>query len=244
MHHRFQGFFWNLYQHLESQWFVHDIHPDSIDCTVYMGNEAFRDAHLTSATPFTDHLIETPYYSVEAYTMNHQGPSIAYVVRESSRINVDTSELANLGLAPGSWLKQIKDERMADSTLVDIKGTSYTLGDLRQQLLVETPGQSIAYLTDFLMDMSAQERLIPVLRDCTFMICETQYRAADEELARRNFHMTSVQVADVARRAHVQELILFHVSDRYDRAGWSALLNEARAIFPQTRFPDTWSIES
>jgi ribonuclease Z len=242
MHHRFQGFLWNLYQHLESQWCVNDIHPDHVNCTRYMGNQAFQEATLISTTPFTARIIETPHYSIDAYTMDHQTPSMAYIVREASRINVDTSKLASMGLKPGGWLKQIKDSKIADSTTVEMNETSYTLGELRRELLVETLGQSIAYLTDFLMDAAAQERLIPVLQGCTFMICETQYRAADEELARRNFHMTSVQVAETARRANVQELILFHVSDRYDRAEWAELLNEARAIFPNTRFPDGWSI--
>lgn len=201
MHHRFQGFLWNIYQQLESQWHVNDIHPDHIKGTRYLGNQAFREVHPIDPKPYTGHLIETPHYTVDAYTMRHQGPSMAYIIREASRLNVDTAKLASMGLTPGSWLKQIKDQSLADSTRVDIKGASHTLGELREQLLVQTPGQSLAYLTDFLMDTEAQEQLIPALKDCTFMICETQYRAADEDLAQRNFHMTSQQVADVAHRA-------------------------------------------
>ena len=64
------------------------------------------------------------------------------------------------------------------------------------------------------------------------VVCECQDRLADAELARRNFHMTAGQVAELARRAGVGELVLFHVSDRYIVAEWRELLAEARTIFP------------
>jgi ribonuclease Z len=242
MQHRFRGFLWNLYQHLTSKWYVHDIYPDHIAATHFNANEAFAEAHAIDVKMVNAVILDTLEYSVEAYTMNHQTPSIAYIVREKPRTNVNIAQLAAMGLQSGRWLQQVKDTRIVAETVVEISGKSYTLAELREQLLTETPGQSLAYLTDFKMDTDAQSRLVPVLQGCTFMICESQYRAADGELAERNYHMTCVQAAETAKQANVQELILFHVSDRYEKPEWHELLNEACAIFPNTHFPEGWSL--
>ena len=104
-----------------------------------------------------------------------------------------------------------------------------------------TPGDSVAYLTDFLLDDTAAGRLAEALKGVGSVVCESQYRDADLELARRNYHMTAVQAASLAARAGVGRLVLFHLSDRYRPEEWAGLLAEARAVFPATAFPDHWA---
>ena len=64
----------------------------------------------------------------------------------------------------------------------------------------------------------------------------------DRDLAVKNHHTTTQQVARLARDAGVGQLHLFHLSDRYDRAGWLSQLAEARAIFPASGFPEAWGL--
>ena len=45
------------------------------------------------------------------------------------------------------------------------------------------------------------------------------------------------------QRAHVEELVLFHLSARYEQADWAEMLREAREIFPNAHFPDGWNLE-
>lgn len=242
MQHRFQGFLWNLYHDLASQWDVHDIYPDRVEVTRYQANEAFSRAYPLASSPYREVIIDTPEYSICAYHMDHQTPSMAYLMREKPRINVDTTRLEELGLRPGEWLKNLKTPQANEAPSIEIDGTAYPLADLRRELLTETAGDSLAYLTDFILNQQAQERLAKILQGCQVMICESQYRQADWELAQRNYHMTASQVAETARLAQVQQLILFHLSDRYDKQEWAALLEEAQAIFPKTAFPDGWLI--
>ena len=242
MQHRFQGFLWNLHQNLASQWDVHEIYPDRVEVTRYRANEAFSRAYPLPSYPYHEVIIDTPEYSVYAYQMDHQAPSMAYLVREKPRINVDTTRLEELGLRPGGWLKNLKTPEAGEAPLIKIDGKSYPIADLRRNLLIETAGDSIAYLTDFIMDQQAQERLARVLHGCKVIVCESQYRQADWELAQRNYHMTASQVAEMARLAQVQQLLLFHLADRYEKREWAALLEEAQAIFPKTAFPEGWLI--
>lgn len=243
LHHRFRGFLWNLYEGEPGVWRVHDIYPDRVEAARFDADEAFATAHAEGARARTGQLIlDQPAYTVEAFQMDHQTPSLAYVVRERPRLNVDEGRLAALGLAPGAWLRQVKEWVPGGAAEIAVGGTLHDVERLRAALLVETPGDSLAYLTDFLLDAAAQERLTPALHGIRTVICECQYLDEDADLAARNYHMTPSAVATLARRADVGRLILFHVSDRYRRDGWVRMLAEARAIFPQTEFPPEWRI--
>jgi ribonuclease Z len=240
MQHRFQGFLWNLHHEAAGVWDVHDISPDRIEATRFYTNEAFAVAHPLPPRPGSAVILETPEYSVFALQMDHLTPSMVYLVQEKPRLNVETARLEALGLRPGAWLQALKTPRADESPTLELEGKTYALADLRRELLSETPGQSLAYLTDFLMNPPAQERLANALQGCTVIICESQYRQADRELAERNYHMTAAQAAETARLANAQQLLLFHLSDRYRKEEWADLLAEARAIFPNTAFPTGW----
>ncbi len=240
MQHRFQGFLWNLHHDAAGCWDVHDIYPERVEVTRFYTNQAFAEAHPQPAQPATPAIIDTPEYTVQAFQMNHLTPSMAYLVREAPRLNIDVSRLDALGLRSGGWLQAVKMPQPGEAETLEIDGKTYPLADLRRALLTETPGQSLAYLTDFLMDEPALERLASVLQGCDTIICESQYRQADHELAARNYHMTAAQAAELARRANARRLILFHLSDRYPQEDWPALLAEAQAIFPNTTFPKGW----
>jgi len=169
--------------------------------------------------------------------MDHMTPSLAYVLRELPRTNVDSARLAALGLAPGAWLQQLK---AGSGGVITIAGVEYDGDTLRAALLSSTPGDSLAYCTDFLLDNTAAARLTPLVAGIDMLFCESQYRAEDAELAQRNFHMTAPQVARLARDAGVNSLTLIHVSERYRAPELQTMLDEAQAIFPATRFPAHW----
>ena len=178
---------------------------------------------------------------MDAFHLHHGTPSIGYLVREKPRRNVDIARLATMGLKPGPRLAQVK-EKSADTDIVEVEGVHYRLGDLRQQLIVETAGKSIAYLTDFLLDDEAMDFLSSALRDCHTIVCEGQYRHSDLKLARKNFHSTTLLAATLAHKAQADELVLFHLSERYEPSVWLEMLEEAREVFPNTRFPVEWNL--
>lgn len=238
LHHRFRSYLWNLHENLGAIWRVSDIGETEIKTWRYELPEAFETAHEEAALVREGRMIlDEDDFIVEAMTLDHLTASMAYKVTEKTRWNIDPQRLASLGLKPGPWLKALKDPAaLPDDAMVEGRRA----GELRTELLVPTPGDAVAYLTDFLLDETAAERLVPWLAGCRHVVCESQYRAADLELARKNYHMTSVQAAALARDAGVGELVLFHVSGRYVREERAALLAEAREVFPAARFPEGW----
>ncbi len=239
LHHRFRGYWWNLIDGSPGTWRVHEVTPEAVCSTRYFAAEAFAHRHEDSVTPFGGLLVQTADYSVEAVLLNHGGPSLAYLVREPNRRNIQPERLASLGLRPGPWLQELA-KGAADGS-VEIDGKSHRLSELRDALWTESAGGSVAYLTDFLLDPATEDRLAVWLSGCQTMVCEAQYRHADLELATKHHHTTVRQVAQLAARAGVERLVLIHLSQRYSAPEWASMLAEAKEVFPATEFAEEWS---
>jgi ribonuclease Z len=242
MSHRFQGFTWNLHHDQHASWTVCDIHENTVVPCTFRLSEAFSRQHMQPESGKEGGvIIDTPDCLVKAIEMDHKAPCMAYCVREKEKINVEPGKLKELDLKPGPWLKVVKDSPTSEEVLA-LGDTEYTIKDLADKLVVCTPGKSIAYLTDFLMDERARSRLAEFLYGCDTIICEAQYRHVDIELSRRNYHMTTKLAAELAAHCNAGELVFFHLSDRYEANEYLAMLEEAREIFPNTAFPREWGI--
>jgi ribonuclease Z len=242
LHHRFRGFIWNRYHDQSASWKVYDVYPDHIVGYRFELQEAFAIAHDAPQQPISGGVIlDEDHFTVQTATMDHLIPSMAYLISEKPRQNIDQSRLAAIGIKPGPWLQAVKDVSRRQGTIT-IDNRPYPLPELRESLLVESGGDTIAYLTDFRLDEKAMSTLVPWLSGCRTIVCESCYRHADLALADRQHHMTARQAAELARRAGSEQLILIHLSDRYSPDEQLKLLAEARQIFPQTRFSEHWGL--
>lgn len=66
------------------------------------------------------------------------------------------------------------------------------------------------------------------------LIHEATFSAKDEMLAKEYFHSTTIQAAKVAKEAGASQLLLTHISARYQKEEVNMLLEEAREVFPNT----------
>lgn len=234
--HRLQGYWWNHAPQLRATWRIHEVDDAAVHTWRFELHEAFEIAHDEGRTPRTGPLIETPHLRVDAVPLQHQGPCLGYVLREPGRVNVDPAGLTRLDLTPGPWLAALK----AGAEEVEIAGERRPAAPLRAELLREEAGDSLAYLTDFLLDEAELDRLAPLLAGVRTLYLEAQYAPADADLAARNHHTTTEQGATLAARAGAQELVLLHLSRRYREADWREMLRAAQAIFPAARFAESW----
>lgn len=238
MSHRFQGYWWNLNESMDATWFVHDIHSDRIETCRFELREAFSKIHEFKTERHEGTIIESDQFNVNAFILDHHGPCVAYKITEKPKFNIDTSRMSKLGLRPGPWLHQLKNQSITGT--IQINGCSHDISTLRQDLLVSSAGDSVAYVTDFHVNDTGMDQLANWLRGCGRVLCEAQYMDSDIELAVRHFHMTTKRVGRLAAKAGIGELILFHLSRRYQISDWKAMLEECRAEFPQTRFSNEW----
>jgi len=242
IHHRLRGYIWNLAAGSPGEWLVSEIGTEKIHTVRLLSSEGFATRHELEAEPYRGATYSGDCFVVDAFALDHGTTSMGYIVRENVQRNVATDVLSELGMHPGPWLQYLKDERNTkDEDDIDVHGKSYKAGFLREEILEETPGDSISYLTDFRLEDSREEdRLVQYLKRCKVMVCENNYRNAEAELAAKHHHLTSREVANLADRVAPEKLILFHLSDRYTTEDWRAQLAEVRGIFPRAEFPNGW----
>jgi ribonuclease Z len=242
--HRLCGYTWNLVTDVPGQWIVTEVADGELRSSRFLTCEGFGTEHPLPASAATGDIVyRGDCFSVHAHRLDHGTPCLAYAVREDDRQNVEPRMLRTLGIPPGPWLKAVKDPEVAADSPVHVAGQDYPVGDLRRRLLTSSPGDSIAYVTDFFLATEADEdRLVQFLSGCRTLVCENNYRDADADLARKNYHMTATDVARLARRVGLDKLVLFHVSDRYDRQALHEQLAEVRQHFDRAAFPPQWII--
>ena len=238
MSHRFQGYWWNLNGSMDASWFVHDIHPDRIETQRFELREAFAQSHVFKSERHEGTIVEFDQFHVSVFILDHHGPCIAYKVSEKPRCNIDTSRMSKLGLRPGPWLQDLKN--LSITGTIEVNGCSHDMTTLREALLVSVDGDSVAYVTDFRVDDAGADVLAEWLRGCGRVLCEAQYIDTDMELAIRHNHMTTKRVGMLAAKADIGELILFHLSRRYQTLEWNLMLEECQTEFPGARFPHEW----
>lgn len=170
---------------------------------------------------------EDDEFTVSCLKLKHRVTAHGYRIAEKDKPGQFKVEKAKaLGIPPGPIYGELK------------QGKTITLPDGRRIRGKELcgkpePGRKIAYCTDTLFCEAA----IELAKDADVLIHEATFAHQDAQLAFERLHSTSTMAAQVALEAGVKQLILTHFSPRYAPGNplqLNDLLNEARAIFPQT----------
>ncbi len=165
--------------------------------------------------------------TVRCTPLTHRVPAYAYRVDQKPRAGrFDIEQARALGIPPGPVYAELK------------RGRTVTLDDGRiingESLCgPERPGASLVYCTDTVFCEAAVE----LAAGADLLIHESTFSHAEAEMAFARQHSTSTMAAQTALAAGVKQLALTHLSPRYvpgNPVTPDDLLNEARAIFPNT----------
>jgi len=152
----------------------------------------------------------------------HPVPSLAYAFVEEERPgHLELQKALSLGLRQGPELGRLK------------AGESVKLPDgrvVRPEDVMGPPirGRKVVYVGD----TAPTDELVEFSRGADLLIFDSTFAEELSNKAAENSHSTCTQAAEVARRAGVKRLVLFHVSPRYEDT--SVLLSQASKIFPET----------
>ena len=172
-------------------------------------------------------LLEDDDLTVRCTKLIHRVPAYAYRVEQKPRAGrFDVEQARALGIPPGPIYAELKAGRevvLEDGRIIN--GSSLC-GP-------ERPGCSVVYCTDTVFSEAAVE----LARGADLLIHESTFAHAEAEMAFARQHSTSTMAAQTALAAGVKQLMLTHLSPRYapgNPVSADDLLNEARAIFPNT----------
>nr|WP_236784481.1 ribonuclease Z [Alteribacter salitolerans] len=130
-------------------------------------------------------------------------------------------KVTKAGIPSGPHLKELKSAR--EVTLPDgrtVNGKEF-IGPPQK-------GKSVTILGD----TRHTKNLFPLASDVDTLVHESTFAKSEEALAQAYFHSTASQAAALAKEAGVRQLILTHISPRYQDS--HILAEEARALFPNT----------
>lgn len=182
-------------------------------------------------------LLDDDDITVRCTKLIHRVPAYAYRVDQKPRAGrFDVEQARALGIPPGPIYAELKAGRevvLEDGRIIN--GASLC-GP-------ERPGCSVVYCTDTVFSEAAVE----LAQGADLLIHESTFSHAEAEMAFARQHSTSTMAAQTALAAGVKQLMLTHLSPRYvpgNPVTPDDLLNEARAIFPNTELAkDFLSVE-
>lgn len=166
-------------------------------------------------------IFEDRSLTVESIPLSHRIPCSGFLFHEKPTLPHIRRDMIDCYDIPVSQINNIKAG--ADWTTED--------GELipnARLVRPSDPPRSYAYCCD--------TRYMPALHEMVegvdLLYHDSTYDSSCADRAKLYYHSTSLQAAMVARDAHAGALLLGHFSARYDNE--SAILDEAKAIFPNT----------
>ena len=85
----------------------------------------------------------------------------------------------------------------------------------------------------FILDTAFNEGAIELARGSDILVCESSFSNEESQLASERMHLTAEQAATIAKKANVRQLILTHISQRYEHNP-RIILEEAKKVFKNT----------
>lgn len=174
-------------------------------------------------------------FRATATELDHHVPCLAFALEEPVHVNVAPDVLARMGLEPGPWLRPVKEAVQRgegpDTPARLPDGRAVPLGALLDRGVIRlSRGQKLAYVADCAWAEPGIARAVELARNAHVLYCEAAFLEEDADRARERHHLTAAQAGELARRARVGELRIFHFSPKY-RGREGELVAEAAEAF-------------
>ena len=152
-------------------------------------------------------IVDKEKYEIYCYPMNHSVPTIGYVFREKKKPQLNLKKAVDLGVKVGPDLKRLKDGNPVKSK----DGKTIYPEDV---LLPPKKGICIGYSGDTtpLKDFGKFLKSL----GCSILIHEATFDSSKKDNAVETLHSTISDAVNIAKIAGVEDLILTHISARYD----------------------------
>ena len=219
------GFTWNLVdRYSESVTLeVTEVHESHLVKAKFKAIDRFKKSD-EKEIPFEDGiLVDEDKFVVRTAILEHRIPCLGFSLEEKNHVNICKDRLAKMCYRSGPWLNELKKyvcEGKSDEYLLEVlsmaKGSQKkTLGHLKEELVLISPGQKISYVVDTVYNDANKNRVIDLTRGSDILFCESPFLAEEEARGQERCHLTSRQAGIIAREAEVKKLNVFHFSGRH-----------------------------
>ena len=159
--------------------------------------------------------------TVQCFRVQHRIECWGFLFRQKKNPrSIDSQKVKSFEI-PASYY----DKLQQGEDYVTKKGTIISNEEVT---VAASPAKSYAYCADTIYD----ERLADIITGVDLLYHETTYLKDHHERAAARFHSTTVQAAQIAKKACVKKLLIGHFSSRYKTL--QMLFEEAQSVFENT----------
>ena len=165
---------------------------------------------------------EEKYLEVFSVPLKHRTPTTGFLFREKkAELNLKKSalDIYKPGIEDVKNIKRGGDLVLSNGEI--IPNQELTLPPWKQR--------SYAYISDTV----PLRKISEYIKGVNILYHEATFESEDEDLARKTFHSTAAQAADIAKTSGAGMLLLGHFSSRYKTV--TNIEKEAREIFPDAK---------
>ncbi|MBU5537034.1 MAG: ribonuclease Z [Candidatus Aenigmatarchaeota archaeon] len=165
-------------------------------------------------------IFESDKFEVLSIPTLHTVPSVAYCFKEKDKWSIDLEKLKKLGLKRGYWLKKLKKDGVAE-----YKNKKIKIEDVSNK----KEGLKVVYTGD----TKPCNTVVKISENADLLIHDGTFLELDE--AQGKYHADVTEAAKIAKKANVKQLILTHISRRYNKDDVKEMEKKAREVFPNTK---------
>ncbi len=196
----------------------------------HLNNELIEFEGLDSEEPkrtikINDNIIfDSKSFSMKYALVEHSIITFAYALVEKPRYGkFNPIRAKDLNIPEGNLWKTLQE-----GEVIEINGK--IIDPVKEGIISpKKPGRKITYSGD----MKPSNSLIDLGKDSDILIHEATFAKALAKIAEDKKHSTSIDAANDAKKMNAKQLILTHISSRYQEDAIK-LLEEAKEIFPNT----------
>ncbi|MBS3079186.1 ribonuclease Z [Candidatus Pacearchaeota archaeon] len=175
--------------------------------------------------------LKTKDFEITALPLNHDAPTNGYLFEEKDKLRIDKNKLKNLqipNILELAKLTQKKNIKYKNKT-INYKSITYL-----------EKGKKISII----LDTGLCSNINKLTKNSDLAIIESTFLEDSEngeKLAKEYKHLTAKQAAKIAKQNKVKQLILTHISQRYEKNS-HLLAEEARKVFPNTKISNDFDV--
>ncbi|MGD9276454.1 MAG: ribonuclease Z [Candidatus Pacearchaeota archaeon] len=164
---------------------------------------------------------ENEEFVLSSESMEHGIPTNAYSFTIKEKLRIDKKKLEKAKLPSGPILKNLKEGKD-----ITFGGKKYKAKDF----LFSESGKKIS----FVLDTMDNKKIVSFVKNSDLLISEASFSDDLKDLAKEHLHLTAKQAGEIAKKSKSKNLILTHVSQRYEK-DLKGLLEEAKKEFKETK---------
>jgi ribonuclease Z len=166
-------------------------------------------------------IVDEKDFQIKAETMNHGIPTVAYSLILKDKIRLNKKMIKKFKLPNSPILKQLQEGKDIIFNKRKIKASLATYVEKGKKLTI-------------ILDTKMNDHTIDLAKNSDLLICESTFSEAEADKAKEYKHLTAKDAAIIAKKAKVRQLIITHISQRYEH-NLQAIEKEAKKIFKNTR---------